>query len=134
MRKIIAVGPVIIQDGRLLVAHDGKDMFYKIPGGKPEGNETLEECIHRELFEETGYKCNITKKLSTKYLTKKPQTGEEVNIELYHFRAELTDKIESYENFSHNGHEIHWLSISEIKEGKYKVAPNINFLIEKNEI
>lgn len=134
MKKIIAAGPVIIQNGKLLVAHDGKDMFYKIPGGKPEDNETLEDCVHRELFEETGYKCSIGKKLSTKYLTKKPGTNEEIKIELHHFRAELTSKIVSYENFSHNGHEIYWLPISEIKEGKYEVAPNINFLIEKGEI
>jgi hypothetical protein len=30
--------------------------------------------------------------------------------------------------------EVKWLSISEIKAGKHKVAPNIKFLIEKGDI
>ncbi|NCN86516.1 NUDIX hydrolase [archaeon] len=134
MNKIIAAGPVIVSEGRLLVAHDGKDDFFKIPGGKPEALETLEECVHRELKEETGYKCELIGKLSTKYLKKKPQTGEEIDIELYHFSAKIIGEIKSYESFFHNNHHVHWLPVSEIKEGKYKVAPNIEFLIEKGEI
>ena len=134
MRKIIAAGPVVIKGGRLLVAHDGKDNFYKIPGGKPLEGETLEDCVYRELFEETGYKCRIVKKLSTKYLKKKPGTDEEIRVELYHFKAELLSEVKSYESFYHNGHHVNWLSIERIKKGEYEVAPNIEFLMERKEI
>jgi len=133
MNKIIAAGPVIVSDGRLLVAHDGKDDFFKIPGGKPESGESLEECVHRELGEETGYQCHILGKLSTKYLTKKPGTDEEMKIELYHFKAEVLGEVKSYEPFYHNNHYVHWLDIKGIKSGKYEVAPNVLFLIDKKD-
>lgn len=134
MKKIVAAGPVIISEGRLLVAHDGKDDFFKIPGGKPNDGESLEDCVHRELKEETGYDCKILGKLSTKYLKKKPGTDEEIDIELYHFRAEILGEVKSYEAFYHNNHHVHWLPVSDIKNGKYDVAPNIDFLIEMGEI
>jgi len=37
---IIASGPVIIEEGKLLVNKDGKDDFYKIPGGTIEKQES----------------------------------------------------------------------------------------------
>ncbi len=95
---------------------------------------SLENCVHRELMEETGYRCEIIKKLSTQYLNKKPQTGEKINIELHHFRAELLGEVRNYEKFSHNDHDVFWLKIDEIKLGKYDVAPNIEFLLDKNEL
>lgn len=134
MKKIIAAGPVIVLDGRLLVSHDGKDDFFKIPGGKPNEGESLEDCAKRELFEETGYNCSIVKKLSTKYLKKKPGTDEEIDIELHHYEAEILGDVSSYEPFYHDGHHVHWLPIKGIRKGKYKIAPNILFLIEKEEI
>ena len=33
MKTIVASGPVIIQNGKLLVNKDDKDEFYKLPGG-----------------------------------------------------------------------------------------------------
>jgi 8-oxo-dGTP diphosphatase len=36
---------------------------YKLPGGGKEGDETEEETFYREVFEETGCKVNIIKKL-----------------------------------------------------------------------
>jgi len=43
IKSIVASGPVIIQNGKLLVNKDLKDDFYKIPGGTVEPNpEDLE--------------------------------------------------------------------------------------------
>ncbi|HIG94617.1 MAG: MutT/NUDIX [archaeon GW2011_AR13] len=134
IKKIIASGPVIVYKGRLLVSHDGKDDFYKIPGGKLVEGESLEECAIRELKEETGLDGKIKNQLSTKYLSKKPGTEEEVKISLYHFKSELEKAPETFESFDYNKHKVYWLKIEDIKEGKYKVAPNIEFLIEKGEI
>lgn len=45
MKYIIASGPVIIENGRLLVNKDDKDDFYKLPGGTIEEDvESLEEA------------------------------------------------------------------------------------------
>jgi len=39
--------------------------------------------------------------------------------------------VNNYGCFFHGGHHVHWLKISEIKEGKFGVAPNILFLISE---
>jgi len=44
-KTIIASGPVIIENGKLLVNKDNKDDFYKLPGGTvEEGIEEMEEA------------------------------------------------------------------------------------------
>lgn len=132
MKKIIASGPVIIENGKLLVIKEGEDDFYKIPGGRVEGKESFEETCLREFNEETGLQCRIIRKLSTKKLDKNPQTGEKMIIELHHYQCELINSSENYKPFRHGEHQVRWININEI--GKYKVAPNIKFLIERGEI
>ena len=134
MRKIIASGPVIIKDNKLLVTKDNKDDFYKIPGGKVEENESLEECAVRELKQETGLDCEIIKELSTQKMNKKPQTEENVEMYLHHYLANLKKPIKDYNLYNHNGHEVNWINIKDMKKEKYPVAPNIKFLIEKGDI
>ena len=132
--KITASGPVIIENGKLIVSKHGKDDFYKIPGGRVEEGESLEKTCMREFFEETGLECEIIEKLHTQRLHKNPQTGESANIELYHYRCKLKMNSNNYDSFEHEGHKVSWLEIREIKQGKYKVAPNIKFLVEKGDI
>ncbi len=62
-KDIIASGPVIIEDGKLLVDKDDKDDFYKIPGGRIEGIESLEETCCRETKEEINAEIEIIKPL-----------------------------------------------------------------------
>ena len=133
MKYIIASGPVIIERGKLLVNKDDKDDFYKLPGGGVEDyDKSLEDTCHRETKEENNGMIKIVKPLSPMMLRKNPQTGEEMVILLIHYKAKLLNKkdlkpIPPIE-------EVAWLDISEIKKGKYAVAPNIKFLIEKGEI
>ncbi len=134
VEKIIASGPVVIENGRLLVSNDGKDDFYKIPGGKIHEGESLEETCLREFHEETGLKCKIIKKLSTMRLSKKPGTEESIKIELHHYLCKLIGKIKNYKPFIYDGHEIRWIKITDLSEKNYSVAPNIKFLFEKGEI
>ena len=133
MKTIIASGPVIIENGKLLVNKDNKDDFYKLPGGTiEEGIEDLEQACHRETKEENNAEIEIIKPLHPMILWKNPQTGEEMTILLIHYLAKLKNKnqIKPLEPTK----EIKWLDINEIKKGKYKVAPNIKFLIEKGDI
>jgi len=130
---IIASGPVIIEDGKLMVNKDNKDDFYKLPGGTiEEGVESLEEACHREVREENNAEIEIIKPLSPMILWKNPQTGEKMTILLIHYLAKLKNKqqIKPMPPIK----EITWLSIEEIKNGKHNVAPNIKFLIEKGDI
>lgn len=130
---IIASGPVIIENGKLLVNKDDKDDFYKLPGGTIEqGVESLEEACHREAEEEINAKIEIIKPLYPMILWKNPQTKEKMAILLIHYLAKLLNKNEIKPISPIK--EIKWLDIEEIKQGKHNVGPNIKFLIEKGDI
>lgn len=131
MKSIVASGPVIIKDGKLLVSKKFKKEFYKIPGGTVEEGETLEQCCKREAKEEANAEIEIFEQLHTLILNKNPETQERMNISVYNFKAELKnpDKLKAAE-----GHEIAWLDIKDLKEGKYSLSPNIKNLIEKGDI
>lgn len=130
---IIASGPIIIEDKKLLVNKDSKDDFYKIPGGTiEEGIENLEEACIREVKEEINAKIKITKPLHPMIIWKNPTTSERMAITLIHYQAKLLNKKEIKP--CNETTEIKWLNIEEIKQGKHNVAPNIKFLIEKGDI
>jgi len=133
MKTIVASGPVIIENGKLLVNKDDKDDFYKLPGGTIEqGIEDLEEACIRETKEEINGVIEIIKPLSPMILWKNPQTGEEMLIILIHYLAVLKNKKEIKPVSPIK--QVKWMDIREIKQGKHNVAPNIKFLIEKGEI
>ena len=132
-KYIIASGPVIIEDGKLLVNKDNKDDFYKLPGGTVEQNaESLEEACHRETKEENNGLIEIIRPLHPMILWENPQTHEPMTIVLIHYLAKLKNKSKLRPN--HPVMEVRWLDIDEIKKGKYDVAPNIKYLIEKGDI
>ncbi|MDP3130627.1 MAG: NUDIX domain-containing protein [Bacillota bacterium] len=45
---------VVVKDGKILVVHSPKLDIYTLPGGGREENETLAQCVEREVAEETG--------------------------------------------------------------------------------
>ncbi len=129
---IVASGPVIIEEGKLLVNKDNKDDFYKLPGGTVEqGDELYEACI-REVKEEVNADIEIIRPLNPMIIYKNPQTQEAMVIVLIHYEATLKnkDEVKPIDPIK----EIKWLDIEEIKQGKHNVAPNIKFLIEKGDI
>jgi len=133
VKSIVASGPVIIEDGKLMVNKDAKDDFYKIPGGTVEPDtEDLEEACYREVREENNAKIEIIRPLHPMIIWKNPQTGEKMAILLIHYLAKLKnkDEIKPIPPIQ----EIKWLDIEEIKQGKHNVAPNIKFLVEKGDI
>ena len=49
----IAARGLIVEDQRLLfVSND--EVYWYLPGGRLEGDESLETCVEREVYEETG--------------------------------------------------------------------------------
>lgn len=98
MREI-AADAVIIKDGKILLVKRGTQPFlgmWAVPGGRLEGNETLEQCAIRETREESGLEAKVErlvgiyskpardprKIIAAAYLcsitggTQKPQQGE----------------------------------------------------------
>ena len=132
VKFIIASGPVIIEDGKLLVNKDDEDDFYKLPGGTVEKGDSLYDACIRETKEEINAEIEIIKPLNSMIIYKNPQTKEEMTIVLIHYKAKLKNKgeIRPIEPIK----EVKWLDILEIKQGKYNIAPNIKFLIEQGDI
>lgn len=134
MKKLIAAGLVIVRDGRLILTRKkGKEM-YKIPGGKPERDESLEECAVREFEEETGLDGKVVGNYKTMVLDKNTETGEEMRIELHHFRGEILNRKKVKLFYEHGEHEVAWPEIRKIRAGEYTVAPNVLFVIEKEKL
>lgn len=53
--KRISCRAIIIEDVKILLSHETKGNIYMSPGGGLEENETDEQCVEREVLEETGY-------------------------------------------------------------------------------
>ena len=56
-RPYVGVGAVIVADGKVLLVkrkHEPLAGEWSIPGGAVELGETLEDCVSREMLEETG--------------------------------------------------------------------------------
>ena len=64
----VAAG-LIFCEGKLLIAQRpaGGHLagLWEFPGGKCETGETLQECLHRELFEELGIAVNVLERVMT---------------------------------------------------------------------
>jgi 8-oxo-dGTP diphosphatase len=61
-RPFVGVGAVIVSDGEVLLVKRGREPLagrWSLPGGAVEVGETLEECLVRELREETGLEVEV---------------------------------------------------------------------------
>ena len=55
LQYISSVRALVFQKDSLIVIRDVEGHFHIVPGGRREGDETLEETLHREVLEETGW-------------------------------------------------------------------------------
>ena len=60
----VGVGGIVIADGKILMIQErikSHRSIYKLPGGTVEHASSLEESVVREVYEETGIKCEVEK-------------------------------------------------------------------------
>ena len=92
--EVVRVKALIINSkGKILLAHNNNT--YQFPGGHVEDGEDIEECIRREVVEETGIELDIGESpfLSiTTYDNNYFNTGKKVLNTVYYFRY-LTDEV-----------------------------------------
>ncbi|MEK7494186.1 MAG: NUDIX hydrolase [Patescibacteria group bacterium] len=120
---IIASGPVIVENGKVLLNKNGEDGFWKFCGGKVEDFTTdLAENARREVKEEMGFAIDIIDERPYLMHVKKP--GEEgVDVILVHFLAKRVGDITP-------GDEItawKWFAVNDLPDD---VAPNIKPVLE----
>ncbi|HAT03254.1 MAG TPA: hypothetical protein DCS29_00545 [Candidatus Magasanikbacteria bacterium] len=91
MKTIIAAGPVIIENEKVLLNKEQKDYGitrWLFPGGKKENNETPEETCTREVKEEMGIDIEIIRPLNTI-----ERDDGDIHWILYHFLARRIGEI-----------------------------------------
>ena len=124
---LIVAGPVIVEDGKVLLIRekkaDGPLTPWFFPGGKVENFDlTLEETAVRECQEEMGIKIEILRPLSP-LLMRRPEAPEKFVI-LIHYLARRIGEI----NPSPQVAEWRWIPLNELPaEG----APNVQTIINE---
>jgi len=121
MNKIIlASGPVIVENGKVLLNQHGDTEFWKFCGGRVEDFETdLIENARREVKEEMGLDIEILDKNPFFLYTEKETSKEKIDVVLVHFLAKRIGEIVPGEDIR----EWRWIPISELSNEN--LAPNI---------
>ena len=105
------IGVAVIRDDRDLILIDRRlakgllGGFWEFPGGKIEGNETVQECIKREVLEEIGIDIAVDSHLITIDHT---YSHFRVNLQVYNCRY-LSGQARAIEC-----EEIRWVTIQEL--------------------
>lgn len=126
VNAVIASGPVIIKNRKMLVVLDDKDPFLKFPGGSIFKGKSLKETCNIETMQEICCKIEIIEELEPLMLWKKPHTGEKIPVVLIHWLAKLKEGQKPV-NGRHTK-EILWI------DSKYKgheLAPNVRYFLKK---
>jgi len=93
-RIIIASGPVIVEDGAVLLNLSGKDPFWKFCGGKTHGlDEGLVECAIRRAREEMGIGLDVIDDMPYIIHATKQSPEGKFDVILVHFLARRIGEI-----------------------------------------
>ena len=116
----------IIKKGNLyLVTQRNKDKYmglkWEFPGGKVEVNETLQEALTREIYEELNININVYEKIA-----EERYKDSEINIVLHYFLCSIKDG-----DISLNEHEaMEWVDKTDFDKYDFVVGDgNITSLI-----
>jgi len=117
---IIASGPVIVENNKVLLNKHGDDEFWKFCGGRVEENEVnLMEVAKREVKEEMGLEIEIMNHDPYFFYTEKEVEGIKVSVILVHFLAKRIGDIIPGDDIR----EWRWIDIDDLD--KENLAPNI---------
>ena len=122
---IIASGPVIIENNKVLLNKDAKDDFWKFCGGRvEEADGDFKATAIREAKEEMGLEIEIINQEPCFYYTEKIINKDKASIILVHFLAKRLNEI------SPGKDTIDWRWMSAEELSKENLAPNIMPVLE----
>jgi len=117
---IIASGPVIVEDNKVLLNKDAKDSFWKFCGGRVEESETnIKDTAIREVREEMGLEIDILEAAPYFFYTEKEKDNQRISVILVHFLAKRLNEV----NAGDTTIDWTWLGLDNID--KEDLAPNI---------
>lgn len=117
---IIASGPVIVENNKVLLNKDEKDDFWKFCGGQIEEDDiNLKDTAKREVKEEMGIEIEILDNNPFFFYTEKEKGGKMVSVILIHFLAKRIGEVIPGKDIK----EWCWLDINDLD--KENLAPNI---------
>ena len=116
---IIASGPVIVEDDKVLVTKHGDTPFWKFCGGKVETYDiTLKEAASREAKEEIDVDLDFQDAEPFVVHTVKQTDDGDIDVLLVHFLAKRVGDVIKGEDIR----EVEWLDINNLPDD---LAPNI---------
>ncbi|MFA6161067.1 MAG: NUDIX domain-containing protein [Patescibacteria group bacterium] len=120
MPIIIAAGPVIVEDGKVLVNKHGDTSFWKFCGGRVENFDLgLQDNAAREAKEEMGIDIEVLdQEPFITFTTKTTDDGKIVDVILVHYLAKRIGEIVPGEDIR----EWNWLDVNNLPED---LGPNI---------
>ena len=110
---IIASGPVIVENNKVLLNKHGEDNFWKFCGGRVEDYEfNLKKAAKREVKEEMGLEIEILDNEPYIFYTEKDMDNSKVSVVLVHFLAKRINEIIPGEDIR----EWKWLDLALLDE------------------
>lgn len=120
VKIIIASGPVIVEDGKVLLDKSGNDDFWKFCGGKVDDSDvSLAGTAKRRVKEELGIDMEIIDEVPFLLYVRKPG-DESVEVLLVHYLAKRIGEIVPGVEVK----EWAWIPLSELSQ-KTDLAPNV---------
>ena len=119
------VAAIIKKDNLYFIAQRSRDKYmglkWEFPGGKVEANETLQEALTREIYEELNININVYEKIA-----EEKYKDSEINIVLHYFLCSIKDGV-----ISLNEHEaMQWADKTDFDKYDFVVGDgNITSLI-----
>ena len=127
--KIVGTAIIVNEKNEILIGQrpEGKDLagLWEFPGGKQEENETIKECIVREISEELDVKCVVEDFLLE--VVKEYAHGE-FKLEVYKARIEDCSTLKPLVHQA-----LRWVKIKELDDYEFPPADIdiIEYLKEK---
>jgi 8-oxo-dGTP diphosphatase len=118
-RLIIASGPVIVENGKVLLDISGEDIFWKFCGGRVREDEALAETAVRRAKEELGIDIEITDPVPFVAYSSKEKGGVRHDVILVHFLASCSGDVTAGDGVK----EWQWLPLESLENED--LAPNI---------
>ncbi len=120
LKIIIASGPVIVENNKVLLNKHGEDNFWKFCGGRVEDYElNIKETAEREVKEEMGLDIKILDNNPYFFYTEKEKDGQMISVVLIHFLAQRKNEIFPGQDIK----EWKWIDLKDLEQEN--LAPNI---------